>query len=56
MTIDDLKCCGNCNFYEHAHNTCPLEVGIREGWELCDKWVYDEFKQQSRLPEEYNGN
>lgn len=54
---EDLKCCGNCAHYEHADNTCNQKHEFdREGWEVCEKWKFDDFKQKDRMQEEYNGH
>lgn len=54
--IENLKCCGNC-LHHDGSNLCPSDSFIiREGWELCDKWSFDDFTKKERLDDEYNGN
>lgn len=58
INYEDLKCCGNCAHYKHTNNTCnqPYEFGTREGWEVCEKWKFDDLTQKNRIQEEYNGH
>lgn len=55
MTIDDLKCCGNCgnnhcepiDWRERKEN-CELLVDIKASNRYCFHWKYDELANKER--------
>lgn len=53
MTMNDLKCCGNCNAF--CNLKCPHKERIDEDQieycpadYVCDAWVYDGIKASQR--------
>ena len=47
ITVDDLKCCGNCkyrvsdDFGKHVEEFCKYDILM--SYEVCDFWEYDEM-------------
>lgn len=53
MTIDDLKCCGNCQHYLFGRcNVCfetPSSERLAKNTdELCKSWQWDQLKAEDR--------
>jgi len=55
MTIDDLKCCGNCNYFgswgalSDAKTKCIHDCELKSGFEYCSLWEWDEHKKKDRI-------
>jgi len=47
MKIEDLKCCGNCDCFNHG-KYCFKEIKITHFNKYCDKWKYDGLTQEER--------
>lgn len=50
MELDDLKCCGNCEYicvavegdlYCSKHNPHAITFGGISPWDKCDEWKFD---------------
>ena len=50
MTINDLKCCGNCKYYEHSYpnDYCDLSCLDIFVYNYCDDWEYDKRSQKEK--------
>jgi len=54
MTIDDLKCCGNCmyrnafEFLDENYVNENCKFFLKPSCELCGKWEFDGMKMDTR--------
>jgi hypothetical protein len=47
--IDDLKCCGNCEFVDYD-SYCTNGSGFQtKPYSICDKWKFDKLSKQKRM-------
>ena len=53
LSIDDMKCCGNCHHRESMDNgdnfieCCSMRNNMAS-WQVCDKWKYDNVAKKRR--------
>jgi len=53
LSIDDMKCCGNCHHRESMDNgddfiECCSKRNSMASWQVCDKWRYDKVSEKHR--------
>jgi hypothetical protein len=51
MKTKDLKCCGNCNYYQHnSYNPiCTIKKHPMLAWAVCSNWEFDELEYNVRF-------
>lgn len=41
ITVEGLKCCGNCDYYGEYPEQCGLTNKNSEAHYVCDRWEFD---------------
>jgi len=49
IKVDDLKCCGNCQYYNVDISRCEFWDMRYSACHTCIKWEYDKFNFKERL-------
>jgi len=47
MTMEDLKCCGNC--HHHDGNRCEIDYAQPAPCEVCKEWEFDDWPSDERM-------